>query len=122
MITIMPLEQIGQDERGGTFVFDTDRSGQLIVAHRKEGTVNGRHYHKGASPNKNPEELILMKGTVRVNWKNMLGEESGAASATGPARVVIPPNVWHEIIALTDFVMLELNSAEDGKGDTYRLE
>lgn len=138
MITITPLEQIGQDERGGTFVFDTDRNGQLIVAHRKEGTVNGRHYHKGANPNKNPEELILMKGSIRINWKDMReagnaanqgsgtnqgsAAETGSIQGVGPARIVIPAYIWHEIIALTDFVMLELNSAEDGRNDTYRLE
>jgi hypothetical protein len=128
MVTIQPLEQIGQDERGETFFFDTDRSGQFIVAHRKEGTVNGRHYHKGSNPNKNPEELILMKGTIQVNWKKMPGAESGVPSESGsirgigPARIVIPANVWHEIIALTDFVMLELNSAADGRNDTYRSD
>jgi quercetin dioxygenase-like cupin family protein len=121
MITITPLELAGQDERGGTYVFDTDRSGQLIVAHRKAGSASGRHYHKGVSANKNPEKLILMKGEVEVNWKNMLGEQQGSARATGPALIVIPANLWHEVIALTDFVMLELNALKDGHGDTFRL-
>jgi dTDP-4-dehydrorhamnose 3,5-epimerase-like enzyme len=126
MVTIEPLEQIGQDERGATFVFDTDRRGQLIVAHRKEGTVNGRHYHKGVNSNKNPEELILMKGTIRINWKDLRESgtisETGTIQGTGPARIVIPAYIWHEIIALTDFVMLELNSTEDGRSDTYRID
>ena len=122
MITITPLDQVGEDERGGTYVFDMDRSGQMIVAHRKAGSASGRHYHKGVSPNKDPEKLILMKGTIEVNWRNMEGGmESGSITGTGPALVVIPAGVWHEVMALTDFVMLELNALADGNGDTYRL-
>lgn len=134
MITIKPLEEIGQDERGATFVFDTDRSGQLIVGHRKAGTINGRHYHKGAAASKNPEELILMKGRITLNWRSVetgpSGDHFSASTAsitsgsfdiTGPAQIWIPAYIWHEILAQTDFVMLELNAAADGKEDTYRI-
>ena len=143
MITIKPLEEIGQDERGATFVFDTDRSGQLIVGHRKAGTINGRHYHKGAAASKNPEELVLMQGRITLNWRTVEtgpsgdhfsadSEVAGGASAgpatsgsldiTGPAQIWIPAYIWHEILAQTDFVMLELNAAADGKMDTYRID
>ena len=133
MITIKPLEEIGKDERGATFVFDTDRSGQLIVGHRKAGTINGRHYHKGAAASKNPEELVLMQGRITLNWRTVerdpLGDRfgegpatSGSFDITGPAQIWIPAYVWHEILAQTDFVMLELNAAADGKMDTYRID
>jgi len=127
MITITPIEQVGEDERGATFVFDNDRHGQFIVAHRKAGSASGRHYHKGVSPNKNPEKLILMQGTIEVNWRNIEGalregaQETGSITGSGPALVVIPAGVWHEVMAVTDFVMLELNALADGQGDTYKL-
>jgi hypothetical protein len=120
MITITPLDQLGMDERGGTYTFDTDRTGPYMVTHRRAGSASGRHFHHGVSPKKNPEHLILMKGTVQVNWKNMRGPESGSVHVEAPARIVIPAWVWHEVIAETDFVMLELNGPEDGREDTYR--
>lgn len=122
MITILPLEQIGLDERGGTYVFDTaGRSGQFMVTQRRAGSISGRHYHEGKRPGKNPEVLVLLKGDVLLNWKDIHGPARGSEPASAPARITIPAGVWHEVIAVTDFVMLELNSAEDGKGDTYWL-
>lgn len=119
MISITPLERIGMDERGGTYVFDTDRSGQFIVTHRKAGSASGRHYHHGISAKKNPERLILMKGDILVNWRDMKGGGQGSMPASAPALIVIPAWVWHEVIAVTDFTMLELNGMADGQGDTY---
>ena len=120
MVTITPLEQIGLDERGGTYVFDTDgRHGQFMVTERKAGTASGRHYHEGVSPNKNPEVLILMTGDIQLNWRNIKGAEQGSISVSAPVRIVVPAWVWHEVIALSDMVMLELNAAADGRGDTY---
>lgn len=122
MITITPLDKVGEDDRGATFIFDNARTGQLIVAHRKAGSVSGRHYHKGTSPYKNPEKILLMRGEATLNWKFVLGSESGSEHVVGPSMIDIAPNVWHEVVALTDFVMLELNSLEDGNRDTYRLD
>ncbi len=120
MIEITPMEQLALDDRGGTYVFDTcGRSGQFMVTHRRAGSISGRHYHQGVHPGKNPERLVLMKGDILLNWKHIGGEEKGSVPVAGPALIVMPAGVWHEVIAVTDFVMLELNSAADGRGDTY---
>jgi hypothetical protein len=118
MITITALKQIGLDERGGTYVFDTTHTGEFMMTQRKKGSSSGRHYHNGVSPNKNPEQLILMSGSVTLNWRNMRGPENGSVDVQAPARIAIPAGVYHEVIALEDFVMLELNSTADGQGDT----
>ena len=57
MVVIVPLTKIGEDERGTTHIFETDRSGEFIFSFRKSGSLSGRHYHKGLSPNKNPEKI-----------------------------------------------------------------
>ncbi|HTJ10623.1 MAG TPA: hypothetical protein VL547_01295 [Dinghuibacter sp.] len=122
MIDIIPIEQIGLDERGGTYVFDTfGRSGQFMVTYRRAGSISGRHYHEGIRPGKNPERLVLLKGDILLNWKDVRGDDRGSEPVTGPAQITIPAGVWHEVVAVTDFVMLELNSATDGRGDTYWL-
>ncbi|TDW97306.1 hypothetical protein [Dinghuibacter silviterrae] len=120
MIHVTPMEQIGLDERGGTYVFDTSgRSGPFMMTHRRAGSVSGRHFHQGIHPGKNPERLVLMKGDILLNWKHVGGDAHGSQPVHGPALIVIPAGVWHEVIAVTDFVMMELNSTADGKGDTY---
>lgn len=77
MVKVIPVQQIGTDERGTTHVFETDRTGQFIVSYRKAGSSSGRHYHKGVSPRKNPEQIIIMQGEATVNWFNVRGDEKG---------------------------------------------
>jgi dTDP-4-dehydrorhamnose 3,5-epimerase-like enzyme len=122
MVTVEPLALIGSDERGATFVFDNDRTGQFIVVHRKKGSISGRQFHKGRTAHKNPEKLLIMQGTARLNWRDTRSEATGSALVEGPAMVQVPAYVWHELVAETDFVMLELNALADGQGDTFSWE
>lgn len=122
MITIIPLHQIGADDRGSTYTFEMDRTGEFIVGFRKAGSSSGRHYHKGRSPYKCPEKFILMQGEATVHWRNVNGTEAGSEKVIAPALVYFDPWIWHEIIADTDMVFYELNGLADGRDDTFRLE
>lgn len=122
MVTITAIEKIGEDERGSTHVFDSDRTGQFIIGYRKAGSISGSEYHKGVSPYKNPEELILMNGEALFHWRNIKGTESGTEKLVAPCKVVIPAWVWHKLVSVTDIVVLELNAMADGQGDTFKLD
>ncbi len=122
MIEIIPLTKIGEDERGSTHIFETDRTGEFIFSFRKAGSLSGRHYHKGLSANKNPEKIILVKGEGTLNWFNVMGEEKGSEKIIGPSLVHIYPGAWHELVADTDIVVFEMNALADGQGDTFRLD
>lgn len=122
MVEIIQVAKIGEDERGATHYFDTDRTGQFIIAYRKKGSASGRHYHKGAAPTKNPEQLILMQGEATVNWFDVKGAAKGSVQVKAPAKIFIQPWAWHEVIADTDIIMFELNGLEDAKDDTFRIE
>ncbi|HQS54149.1 MAG: hypothetical protein B7Y15_09060 [Bacteroidetes bacterium 24-39-8] len=121
-VTIIPIQKIGEDQRGSTHVFDTDRTGEFIIAYRKKGSLSGRHYHKGRSANKNPEKIIIMQGQATVNWIDVKTGEKGVAKAIAPAMVCIEPWIWHEVVADEDMVVFELNALADGQGDTFQLE
>lgn len=122
MVRCLPVEKIAEDERGSTHFFDTDRSGQFIIAYRKAGSASGRHYHKGTAKNKNPEQIIIMQGEATVNWFNVQNEQQrGTVHVKSPAMVIIEPWAWHEVIAVTDIVVFELNALNDGREDTYRI-
>ena len=122
MIEIIPIAQIGEDERGSTHYFDTDRTGQFIISYRKAGSISGRHYHKGVSPKKNPETIILMQGEATVNWYDVRGEAKGSSNIKAPVMVKIKPWAWHEVVADTNIVIFELNSLDDGREDTYWIK
>lgn len=119
MVTLLPVTTIGADERGTTHVFHNERTGQLMVTYRKAGSHSGRHYHTGRSPHKNPEKLVLMQGSATIHWRHMKGSEQGSVAAQAPVIICIEPWAWHEVVAETDIVVLELNSLADGQGDTF---
>jgi len=119
MVKVIPLQQIGMDARGGTYVFDNERTGELIVAHRKAGSISGGNYHMGKHPYKNPEILVIMHGDCSLKWHHVHNGSSGVEAIVGPAQIIIYPDVWHKLTGITDFVMLELNGREAGTGDTF---
>lgn len=121
-INIRPMAFKSSDERGSVHHFSTNRSGEYLIFYRNQGAVGARHYHKGLSPNKNPEQFVLLQGKATLNWQDLRSEQSGSVVLESPVEVDIYPWIWHEVIAETDFVMLELNSTGEGPPDTFYLE
>ena len=70
MIKVIPIYQIGADERGSTYTFDMDRTGEFILGFRKAGSSSGRHYHKGRSSYKRPEKFINNSGFIVFLFNN----------------------------------------------------
>jgi quercetin dioxygenase-like cupin family protein len=120
-IEITKIDVKAVDERGALHYFSTDRSGEFLLVYRNKGAVSGQHYHKGSSANKNPEDMLLVQGSLLLKWKEIDGTESGEVEVIAPARVLIPAGIWHQTTAQTDIIFIELNSLADGSEDTYRL-
>ena len=120
MIAIQNFELRPSDERGKTYVFDNQRTGQFMLLYRHAGTVSGRHYHEGKVPYKTPEKLIFLQGTATLNYKDLENSVAGSMTIESPAEVIIPPMIWHEVVAETDIIVLELNSIEDATADTIK--
>jgi hypothetical protein len=124
MITVTQLNKIGEDERGATHYFSTDRTGQFIVAYRKAGSASGRHYHKGIAPHKNPEQIIIMQGEAMISWfdtRTSNHAERESIHVQAPVMVEIAAWAWHEVMAVTGIIVFELNGLEDAKHDTFRM-
>ena len=120
-VSVSKIDVKAIDERGALHYFSTNRTGEFLLVYRKAGTISGQHYHKGKSPGKNPEEMLLVQGSIQMEWKNLLTEAKGNLTIEAPSRVIIEANVWHEVKALTDIIFIELNSLAEGSEDTYRL-
>jgi len=120
-IEITKIDVKAVDERGALHYFSTDRSGEFLLVYRNKGSISGQHYHKGNSVYKNPEDMLLVQGSLLLQWKEIEGTENGEVEVVAPARVLIPAGIWHQVTAQTDIVCIELNSLADGSEDTYRL-
>jgi len=121
-IDIIPVPMKSEDARGQVHFFSTERSGEYMVFYRKPGAIGARHYHKGLSANKNPEQFLLLSGQATLKWRDLQTEETGTYQLVSPVEVHIYPWIWHEVVAETDFVMLELNALEEGPIDTFYFD
>lgn len=122
MITVTPLTLMGKDDRGENYTWDCTRTGEFILCYRKAGSSSGQHYHEGKSDNKNPEILFLLSGTAEMHWCALDQEDKIAViTIEAPAKVVVPIQVWHQLIAVTDCSFMELNSVGDVQADSVRI-
>lgn len=120
-VQIQSIDIKAVDERGALHYFSTDRTGEFLLVYRKAGTVSGQHYHKGLHVGKNPEDMLLLQGKANLHWKDLNSKEEKIIELIAPTRVKISAHVWHELIAITDLIFIELNSLSDGSEDTYRI-
>lgn len=123
-IKIQALHKIGENEKGATFSFNNlERNGDLVCGYRKAGSISGRHYHEGNSPQKNPELFIILHGEAELYARNLHTAEEIRETIKEPSLIEIHPFVWHEVKALTDFVFIELNTMQQHADDTiYALD
>lgn len=111
-----------EDERGVSLVVPNDRMGNFILAYRKANTSSGRHYHTGKCKHKDPEITYLLSGEVEMRWYRLDDRVMHRETVEAPARIEIPANIWHELWALTDCSFWEMNSIEEVRGDSVRIE
>ncbi len=121
MIKVTPVQLVGEDERGSNYEWNTDRSGDFILCYRKAGSSSGQHYHEGKADYKNPEVLYLVSGKAAMDWCPLGGSKIETVEMEAPARIEVPVNVWHQLIAVTDCCFMELNSMADVRKDSVRI-
>jgi len=121
-VIIKPLTPFARHERGQTLLFNNDRTGEFILGYRVKGSISGRHYHKGGAPYKSPEQLVLISGSIQLKTIDLNTNNEEVVTIEEPSWMEIPVMVWHEVIAITDCIFLELNSINDCNIDTYKLE
>lgn len=83
---ILPVKE---DERGTRYDL-----GVIKVVIRKAGTISADHTHLEAEVN------YFISGQVKLT----IGTETQIIIA--PAKVNVPPNMYHKIEAITDFILL----------------
>ena len=121
-VQITPLDPSFADNRGETYELENNRSTNLVLCVRNANTISGRHYHTGISKNKDPEVIYLIQGKVFFRWRKLNEEKIQERIVMGPSQFIVPIQIWHELETITDAIFLELNSLEDGKKDTTKLE
>ena len=119
MYELQEISHLSSNENGSTYALDAIKSEGYLLASRKAGSISGNHWHEGKSAAKNPESLLLISGSVKLNFKQIKTGESKARSVKAPQVIKIYPQVLHTLEAQTDIVFLEFNSLDEHKADTH---
>jgi hypothetical protein len=113
-------ELLGENASGRTFQLEARKTARYLVCYRYAGSVSGNHYHEGKLAGKHPEQLLLLQGQARIEWRGPQDADKQTQTLEAPMRIDIDPFVRHWVVALTDLLFLELNSLEDHQRDTLR--
>ena len=69
---------------------------------------------------KNPEILVFLEGTFEIILRNIKTEETYTETVGRPVMFKISPFIYHEIKAVTDIIMLDMNGI-DADDDTIKI-
>ncbi|MCL5410896.1 MAG: cupin domain-containing protein [Patescibacteria group bacterium] len=119
MYEIEEIEKLKDAPKKVTYKF-ANKGSEWALINLKAGAVAGEHYHKGTSKIKNPEILIQISGKAEYFFKDMLSGKQEKIIVESPNIIKINPNVYHEVKAIEDIILLEQYS-EDGEKDKFDL-
>lgn len=112
-VEIIDLRLVKDDHRGITFEFDNRQVSKMLLLKRKQGSISGGHYHTGANKLKDPETILLIDGTAEFIFKDVKTGDEQKEKISKPAMIKIAPYIKHTIIALTDIILIDMNSIKD---------
>lgn len=112
-VKIINLDLVKSDDRGSIFQFQNRDSSKLLLVKRKKGTVSGGHYHTGENKLKDPETVIILDGKFEIVLKNVNTLKEFKKTYDTPIMLKIDPFIYHEIRAITDIILLDMNSIDD---------
>jgi len=116
-IKLEKIKQYYGGERGSSFFINNEGKPLISVLKRNKGTISGHHYHTGKAKGKNPETFVLLSGKMELYVEDIKTKESQTIIIGENTLFEIPPYIYHEVKALTDFVALEFNVSMDDQRD-----
>lgn len=120
-VDFLPPNLLGQKEGNATYELESiSPSSGRILAYREKGSFSGDHWHEGDALAKNPEELLLVKGKVRIEWTiNLEGNYEHTKILQAPLLIRVYSGVKHRLEALEDVCFIEFNSIAEQQNDTF---
>lgn len=107
LCNIQKMDFTAKDERGSTYNFSTKPSVNYLLINRNKGSTSGCHYHLGKWKVKDPEVILLISGKIKLYMRHMETGKEETIDTEAPAKIEMPPMVYHEVHALTDIIMIE---------------
>jgi len=112
-----------EDERGTIIAYLSDKKiKEILIVHRKKGSVSGNHYHNGTDPSRNPEIQYIVSGKIKFIAKNLETNEREEHILEPNFEVRTYPKVFHRIEMLEDTIFIEFHVEESDYQDVVKME
>jgi len=98
------------DSKGATYNFELlEQRKFLILLERESGLKSPGHFHKGATPTTNPQEIIILKGSVKVYCEDLEGNKEEFILKQGE-KIEVPAYIFHGYETLENTLYAETRS------------
>lgn len=116
-VKIIKIKSFMKSNESIKYEFSSRETSDYILIKGKKGGVFGEHWHEGKVRSKSPETLLLIKGKVKLSVRYIKTKKTQQKIVKSPSIIQIFPFWYHELIALTDIILLEFGSLKDHKAD-----
>lgn len=121
-VVIEKLELDKENEKGSILSFSSDDRTDFMLIKKKAWTVAWKHYHTWVEKNKNPEITLVVSGKFELYCRDLDTQEEISFIIDENTKISIYPNVYHEIRAITNIVLLEYVWFHQALNDTIKLD
>lgn len=113
------------DSSGGLISeFRTKATKTYMLVRRPAASVKlGNNSHAGLFPSKDPETVVLVEGQLRIESRHPRRHEPEVvlitASMKHPAKLTVPRDLYHEVVAERDSILIEFSSLTEDTTDSF---
>lgn len=120
-VEIIELNKVKDSDKWPIFEFENRDAEKMLLIKRKKWTVSWNHYHTWKVKWKNPEIFIILDWECEIHLINVKTKEEFRKIYKIPVMFKVSPYIIHKITALTDIILIDMNSFGDDK-DTIKVE
>ncbi|MCT4617550.1 MAG: hypothetical protein N4A38_05075 [Candidatus Gracilibacteria bacterium] len=121
-VVIEGLSLAKENEKMNILDFSSGDRNDFMLIKQNAGTVSGKHYHNGIEKNKNPEITLVISGKFELFCRDIKTQEEEKFLVTENTKISIYPEIYHEVRAISDIILLEYVSMAQAKNDTVKLK
>ena len=120
-VEIIKLDLVKKSIKWNIFEFENRNVDRMLLIERKKWTISGNHYHTWKVKTKNPEIFIILNWEVEIHFINIKTKEEFKEKYIEPMMFKVNSYIIHKITALTNILLIDMNSFDDDNKDTIKI-
>lgn len=121
-VVIEGLSLAKENEKMNILDFSSWDRNDFMLIKQNAWTVSWKHYHNWIEKNKNPEITLVISWKFELFCRDIKTQEEEKFLVTENTKISIYPEIYHEVRAISDIILLEYVSMAQAKNDTVKLK